>query len=66
MTARRTTAALAALTLGLAVAGGGGEDDEPEPPPASGSPSTVETGPTTIESTGTQPTVTQTGGGGGS
>ena len=65
MTARRTTAALAALTLGLAVAGGCGEDDDPEQPPASGSRSTVETGPTTLESSGTQPTVTQSRGGGG-
>jgi hypothetical protein len=62
MTARQITASLAALTLGLAVAAGCGEDDEPAQQPAEGTPSTVETGASTLGSTGTQPTVTSSRG----
>jgi hypothetical protein len=57
MTARRITVLLAALALALGA--GCGEDDEPSQQPAEGTPSTVETGPSTLGSTGTQPTVTE-------
>ena len=72
MTMRKFTAALAALTLGVGFAGacGGGGDREDVNQSnegqqvAPGSEGTIETGPTTLGSTGeTQPTVTQEEGG---
>jgi hypothetical protein len=59
MTARSIIAVLAALALGAGTAAGCGEDDEAPQQPAQGTPSTVETGPSTLGSTGTQPTVSE-------
>jgi len=68
MTSRQMIAALAALVLGASVAtacGGGGDRESVNQSnqgekTAQGSPSTIETGPTTLGSTGeTQETVTQ-------
>ncbi len=61
MTMRQITAVAAALALGLSTAVGCGEDDEPAQQPKGDSPTTVETGGTTLGSTGTQPAVTEGG-----